>query len=185
MYENNRLHLWGGEGMGHVGEAAPTAHFADLIDNADPAFTQIMQAILRFTKAGVELTEEMVTAAVKLGQFEHRRWTMADGNSFRADRVPADSRHNPVVYYVRRGALIKIGTTTDLRRRMREILPEELLALEPGSIGIENDRHRQFSALRVPGQREWFHAGPVLQEHVLDMRATHGVPDQPLPTLPV
>ncbi|AWL39680.1 MULTISPECIES: GIY-YIG nuclease family protein [unclassified Streptomyces] len=184
MYEDNRLHIWSDEGVGHVKEAAQHAHLADLIDRADPAFTQIVQAVGRFTEAGVELTEEMVTAAIKLGRAEQRRWVMADGSAFKAERIPAEGKHEAVVYYVRRGALIKIGTTTELRRRMREILPEELLALEPGSIGIENQRHHQFSALRVPGQREWFHAGPVLQEHVLRMRATHGVPDQPLPTLP-
>lgn len=181
MYEGSP-HIWANEGVGRIGEDASTAHLAELIDPTDPALAHITQAITRFTEAGLVLTEELVTAAVSLGRTEHVRWGAADGNGFKAAAIPTQAGHAPVVYYVRRGTMVKIGTSTNLHRRMREVLPEEVLAIEPGGIGVELTRHTQFSALRVDGQREWFHAGRLLQEHVNRMRSAYGAPD---PTLPV
>ncbi|NUL03585.1 GIY-YIG nuclease family protein [Streptomyces lunaelactis] len=183
MYEG-APHIWSNERVGSAGGDDPTAHLADLINPADPALGHIAQELARFTEAGVELTEELVTAAIKLGRAAHTRWRSADGSGFKAAAVPLQSSHDPVTYYVRRGATVKIGTTTNIRERMVALLPEEVLAIEPGGQPVEFQRHRQFSALRVDGQREWFHAGPALQEHVQRVREQYGVPDPALPGLP-
>jgi hypothetical protein len=183
VYEGSP-HLWTDEGVGRIGADAPTAHLANLIDPDDPAMGDICHEVWRFQQAGVELTEEMVAAAIKLGRAEHKRWGAADGTPFKAAAIPQQCAHDPVVYYIRRGPKVKIGTTTNLRARMVALLPEEVLAVEPGGQPAEAHRHQQFAALRVDGQREWFHAGPSLQQHVERLRERYGLPDPSLPTLP-
>jgi hypothetical protein len=174
VYDTNRI--WSDAGVGPVGESDPTAHLADLIDPQDPAFSEIMQAAWDFRSSGIGLSEGTVQMAIQLGRHKRER----------QERVQPPVRtdpniHPPVVYYIRRGATVKIGTTTNLRQRMAALLPEEILATEPGGYELEAQRHRQFQDLRID-KREWFHAGPRLQRHILTVRATHGAPD---PTLPV
>lgn len=72
-----------------------------------------------------------------------------------------------VVYYLRFGDRVKIGTTSQLATRLTAIPYDEILAVEPGGYAVERKRHLQFSHLkaRTSGQ-EWFHYGPDLQEHV-------------------
>lgn len=82
-----------------------------------------------------------------------------------------------VVYYWRRGDLVKIGTTRSFSRRYHQLLPGELLAVEPGSYLLERARHAQFAALRAadaPG-REWFQASPQLMKHVEGMASLYPV----------
>lgn len=96
---------------------------------------------------------------------------------------PPESR-DPVtghVYYIRRGDLIKIGFTTDLNKRMMSHLPDEVLAVEPGSYALEASRHRQFATLRH-GRGEWFKDDPALREHIAGLVKRHGEPPL-LPTL--
>lgn len=59
-----------------------------------------------------------------------------------------------IVYYLRFGNLVKIGTTTNLPQRMQAIPHDELLATEPGNARLEHSRHSQFKNLRHKG--EWF-----------------------------
>ena len=74
------------------------------------------------------------------------------------------SRQVTVVYYLRFGDRIKIGTSRDLRQRIAGIPHDEILALEPGGVDLERRRHAQFSDHRITG--EWFAAAPALLEHV-------------------
>jgi len=78
-----------------------------------------------------------------------------------------------VVYYVCRGDLIKIGTTSNLGPRLIAInggviVPPQatvkLLATESGGVEVEAQRHAQFATDRVAG--EWFKASPALTEHI-------------------
>ncbi|MCY0943552.1 GIY-YIG nuclease family protein [Streptomyces antarcticus] len=183
MYEGNPLHIWPNESSDDQGSDAPLTRLSDRFDKADPAFSGIMRALLPFLNAKIELTDETIELVKTLGRAEHDPATRST-DGYKAARLAGDTNHEPVVYYVRRGALVKIGTTNNMHRRMTALLPEEVLATEPGGQGLEGERHRQFSALRVPGQREWFHAGPALQQHVLRVRALHGTPEPSLPTLP-
>lgn len=73
-----------------------------------------------------------------------------------------------VVYYVRIGNRVKIGTSTNLRDRLQAINPEELLALELGGHNVESRRHRQFASLRTHG--EWFRYEGPLAEHIERLR---------------
>jgi len=80
-----------------------------------------------------------------------------------------EQNHAPLVYYLRFGDRIKIGTTTNLERRLVVIPHDELLATEPGSFSVEHHRHRQFANLRLTG--EWFTAAPQLLTFVESIRA--------------
>ena len=75
---------------------------------------------------------------------------------------------NGVVYYVRFGDRIKIGTSTDLAQRLIGIPHDEVLATEPGGPKVERSRHEQFAHLRITG--EWFSAAPDLMKHIRSLR---------------
>jgi hypothetical protein len=84
----------------------------------------------------------------------------------------------PIVYYVRVGDRVKIGTTVKtVRQRFQGQLPPDaqVLATEPGSYEVERRRHRQFQHLQ--DANEWFHGGPELWEHIAQLREEHGTPD--------
>lgn len=86
--------------------------------------------------------------------------------------------HAPLVYYATRDGLIKIGTTTRLRRRMRMLGVEQILAVEPGSYELEDERHLQFAAYH--SHREWFRPEKALLLHVAGVRRAHELPDVPI-----
>lgn len=75
---------------------------------------------------------------------------------------PVDS----LVYFVRHGEQIKIGTTVAVRERVQHLaLPlESLLATEPGGRIRESELHDQFDQCRAHG--EWFWATPVLLNYI-------------------
>lgn len=73
-----------------------------------------------------------------------------------------------VVYYMRIGNRVKIGTTANLKQRLADINPEELMAVEPGSVRLERMRHREFGHLRTHG--EWFRYRGMLVEHIAMMQ---------------
>lgn len=78
-----------------------------------------------------------------------------------------------VVYYAQIGYHIKIGTTRDLKNRMSQLMPDQLLATESGGRDLEKRRLRQFEHLLSKGN-EYFDPGPELLEHVEKLR-TAGV----------
>lgn len=74
----------------------------------------------------------------------------------------------PVVYYLRRDAdTIKIGLTTSILARLQAFhaQPADLLAVEPGSRGLEQGRHAQFASERI-GRTELFRFSNRLAAHV-------------------
>ena len=75
----------------------------------------------------------------------------------------------PVVYYVRFGDRIKIGTSVCILGRMDNIPHDQLLAVEPGGRELEQQRHREFATDRVTG--EWFLPSDELLSHVRRLRA--------------
>lgn len=82
-----------------------------------------------------------------------------------------------VVYYLRVGAHIKIGWTSNLATRMRSYSPDSiLLATEPGTRKDETRRHRMFAAHRTHG-REWYAMVPSLTHHIAQLVREHGEPD--------
>lgn len=79
-----------------------------------------------------------------------------------------------VVYYVQIGDYIKVGTTTNLRRRLAGYPPNRrLLATEPGADDVERARHAEFRESRAMG-REWFRPTNEVLAHVNGLRRKVG-----------
>lgn len=80
-----------------------------------------------------------------------------------------------VVYYVRMGNHVKIGTTTNLEKRMQSFYldsdPDALLATEPGDVALERQRHVEFRAERVYANRELFNPSRRLLAHIESLKA--------------
>lgn len=85
-----------------------------------------------------------------------------------------EGRH--VVYYIRIGDYIKIGTTKRLKQRIAQLRASthDLLAIEDGDALREASRHRQFAADRLDSRRENFRPSQAILEHVENLggRAT-------------
>ncbi|KQY76160.1 hypothetical protein ASD13_08090 [Microbacterium sp. Root1433D1] len=69
-----------------------------------------------------------------------------------------------VVYYIRFDRRVKIGTSRRPRQRLASIRHDELLAFERGGRAVEQQRHREFAAIREGG--EWFTWTDELRAHV-------------------
>ena len=70
-----------------------------------------------------------------------------------------------VVYYLRRGSSVKIGTTFNPRQRFAALAHDEVLAFELGDRTMERARHADFSEDRL-GTSEWFDLSPRLRAHI-------------------
>jgi hypothetical protein len=70
-----------------------------------------------------------------------------------------------VVYYLRFGDRIKIGTSSNPRQRLGSLRFDELLAFERGDRALEQRRHVQFAEQRF-ARTEWFAIHPTLLEHI-------------------
>ena len=89
-------------------------------------------------------------------------------------RSPA---YTSIVYYITwdRGTTVKIGTTTNPKSRFAAYGTRgslDLLAAHPGGYPEERAQHRRFRHLRISGERELFHQGIDLVEHIAKVRAT-------------
>ncbi len=73
-----------------------------------------------------------------------------------------------VVYYIRYDGRVKIGTSRRPRQRLASIRHQELLAFERGDRSVEQQRHREFAAIREGG--EWFTLTAELRAHVAALR---------------
>ncbi len=105
-----------------------------------------------------------------------RRNAAVDSSPQRKDlqllKVAYRREGGPVVYYVSMPPHIKIGTTTNFRRRMREFYTQrdDVLAVEPGGRPLEASRHQQFAAFRIKGT-ELFEKNSVLDELIAELAA--------------
>jgi hypothetical protein len=83
-----------------------------------------------------------------------------------------------VVYYIRFGQGIKIGTTTNMQQRLSTfcLRDTDVLATEPGSHSLERSRHEFFADTRV-GNTEVFTISPKLIKHIEAVKKYHGEPN--------
>lgn len=93
----------------------------------------------------------------------------AEGATY-SHRSPTRPPVRPVVYYIRWGDRIKIGFTTRLSERLRNLYHDEVIAVEPGSMALERKRHAQFAGSLIDGQREWFTDSAALRFHMFTIR---------------
>lgn len=79
-----------------------------------------------------------------------------------------------VVYYVRFGDRVKIGTSSNPRQRLAAIWHDELLAFERGGRALEQRRHIEFAHERFP-RTEWFRLSDDIARHIATL--AEGVED--------
>jgi hypothetical protein len=145
------------ESSAHYGIALCGEHFAGFLET------------LQLIREGEEAREQ-----VRISFEEYmKEGRMNRANHEQSDRAKAYAAQS-VVYYVRVGELIKIGTTVNMKARMVGVMPDEILATEPGEYGLEKMRHQQFAALRVRGER--FRPAPELLSHIEMIREHYGEP---------
>lgn len=171
MVETNRVVFVGSTGFGPTGLRPSVQKMLEAIDREDPALLFITEELKEALAGGAKPTEELIHQAVEVGRARY------------AEEVRLASIPPSIVYYIRRGGLIKIGTTTKPRKRFIDLLPDEIMAWEPGGRAEEAGRHRQFAHLRVRDGVEYFHAAGDLVDHVQTIRGTHGSPHPAWPTI--
>lgn len=121
---------------------------------------------------GVEdlLPSPCVLCGSRLGVRYPSGWACAVCEWRHGDRVD-DELPPPrvdVVYYLRQGDRVKIGTTANPRQRFAAIWHQEVLAFERGDRRLERQRHDQFAADRFVGS-EWFRFSPGLASHIAEV----------------
>jgi len=147
----------------------------DLVDLTDPAWPEIAEILQGMVAAGVELDESVVAAAIAMGRQRHNAIpTLKPVTPLPLRLWGEEGGRESIVYYIRRAKLIKIGTTTMPHQRFEALLPDEILAWEPGGLAEEAQRHAEFRHLRK-GQ-EYFEIGPDLVKHWKTMRKLYGDP---------
>lgn len=152
------VQLWGGE-------------FCDAPSAEDVPFPICMRHALRLFRHMGQRLREYENNMPKMLQVIADQ---IDENRARDAKRAASKKtivHDPVVYYVLVGSLMKIGTSTNLRRRLLAYPPNRrLLATEPGGRSVESRRHAEFADLLDSG-REWFRFEGTLVEWVQSIRA--------------
>lgn len=170
-----RARKW--DGGGPTGVRRSIQILMDLMDPSDPAFTFIGAALQRARQEHGILTMQSVHQAAEAGreQFTEHEARVAASTP---GRIPAS-----IIYYARRADLVKIGTTKAPYRRFASLLPDEVLAWEPGGRQGEAARHQQFRHERVTSRGEYFRRSAPLDEHIATIAAHFGPPDPSWPTL--
>jgi hypothetical protein len=96
-------------------------------------------------------------------------WKVGDIPESDATNIRVD-----VVYYIRLGDRIKIGTSGNPRQRIASLPHDEVLAFERGGRPLEQRRHAQFASHRMR-ESEWFDSHDALTAHIAELRG--GVED--------
>lgn len=168
-YVSRRGRYWNNPGRSFVANGDPKESVVhvdhitatDLIDAEDPAVGEICQAGRDLARLGFDLKDpEVIARAIEIG----RAWHGVDRPSDVSD--PSMNLDPPcsVVYYMRIGNRVKIGTSTSLESRLATLNPEELMVTEDGGYTLERLRHEQFKELRTHG--EWFKLEDPLTGHI-------------------
>lgn len=149
----------------------------ETVDQREPAFILIAAELQRIRRTGGTLDAEAIGRAIADGRRKYAQH-LQDEEDRRPSRIPSS-----IVYYARRGRLVKIGYTAKPRKRFAGLLPDEILAWEPGGRPEEAERHQQFRNLRLSNAAEYFTRDATLDACIAQVREEHGAPDPAWPTL--
>jgi hypothetical protein len=173
--------------------------YRNLLDPQDPLYYETSLHLEMQRRAGVEIDQTVADNAVKYihwkndqvksgedrrkeFQAKQAQEALNEIEAWKARRIAAQHwKTSPgIVYYLLRGSLVKIGTTTRPRQRFDALMPDAVLAIEPGNKELERLRHTQFANLRDPNVgREYFTPGPELTALIRELREEGGVPHIP------
>lgn len=83
------------------------------------------------------------------------------------DALLSVKRHAPVVYFIRNGNRVKIGTTQNLKGRASglSLRVKDIVRVEHGGVNHERDLHVRFAAQRI-GNTEWFELRGAVADHI-------------------
>lgn len=82
------------------------------------------------------------------------------------ERIMRSKNRPGMIYYLRVGALIKIGFSSYLDERLRAYPPDsKVLAVHPGTPEVERQVHNKFFNHLSHG-REWFTPSPEIEQHI-------------------
>lgn len=92
---------------------------------------------------------------------------------WQVDRDHFKSSSEPVVYFIRMGDLIKIGTSANFLSRVKSLRSQysgqlTVIATTTGYFNVEQRYHEKFEHLRKYG--EWFEAAPELLAEIDQLR---------------
>jgi hypothetical protein len=133
-----------------------------------------MQCAQWFAIVTDEHEQEMLKASVISARIHRERKASKD----EAKRLERKRNEPGWIYYVLVGERVKIGWTTDVKKRLLQYPPDSpLLAMHPGTKATERDMHVKFAGSRAAG-REWFLDTPELRRHIDDVIAQFGEPDR-------
>lgn len=124
-----------------------------------------------------DLTDARAAAAKEVLDVKAQQLRRFRLQAFEDDLRAAALEKQSVVYYIRTRGHIKIGVTTNMQARMAALMPDEILATEPGTRTLEKRRHRQFAHLRGTIGQEYFLTAPDLEDHIRAVRGRHGEPN--------
>jgi hypothetical protein len=152
----------------HCTAQARDGSFCDAATIEDAPFPICIEhaaAVLQFLRGYIEYFE---SAPLELRLLALDKTHVVEKNE--AKMAEKQRAPHELIYYLQVGALIKIGYTARLKQRLAAYPPDSrLLAFEPGNMGLEERRHRQFSAHLKHG-KEWFKPAPELIEHINKLR---------------
>lgn len=173
--------------------------YRHLVDPQDPYYYEICIELMTMDRAGVEINrtaadiatklvrhrlgaEEALAAKRRANRERTRLEREGEAQAWIALNAARDlwRESGGIVYYILRGELIKIGTTTRPIKRFATLMPDAVLATEPGDTELEKIRHGQFEDMRDPNVgNEYFHPEPPLLAHIRTLREEHGIPNIP------
>lgn len=127
------------------------------ISRDDPRFPLIYKAVVDAGMQGMDTADPKVANAVAT-------------KALAAHERTKNREATDVIYYIQVGDLIKVGTTSNIKRRLANYPPNAVvLATETGSFMRETERVEQFAEY-LAGRREWFHPGPKLMAHIEELQ---------------
>lgn len=137
------------------------------LDQDSPLYAEAVRQLALLAFDGYDITDSQIIGHAQFtAERNARRSAMAVSSFDKATHeVPADGS---LIYYMQMRDTIKIGFTTQAPERRRlQLTADKILALEPGTMETERQRHCQFAHLRVPGLgAERFYPGEDLLSHI-------------------
>lgn len=137
----------------------------------NPALPHIVEFLSHAKELGMDVSQpKVIERAIEAGNraYAEQLSRLTHQETYAPLRQGYGAKHSPLVYYMRRDTLIKIGYSSSLRKRNATINPDGIMIVEPGGIEMESLRHRQFNSLRRSG--EWFYLKDDIVDHILDLR---------------
>jgi hypothetical protein len=101
-------------------------------------------------------------------------------------RIIAGLPHSPLVYFLRTGNMVKIGTSTRLLTRVNDLSLSlaDVTLVVPGGEDVERAYHARFARQRVRDRREWFWISGPLLTFLSDHKPVERAPKRVVPILP-